>query len=220
MSSREAIMSRLRARLDRASLPEDRKRDADTRIKSRTQTSLVPKIGRLEGRERIERFISVTQSVHGHVTRIGSLSALPEAVSTALRNRNLGQEVRCGGDPLFDQLDWGSVELSRGVGRVDEPVTLSVAQMGVAETATLVLTSGPENPVTLTFLGETHFVVLKASDVVSNLEGVWAKLRAAGVDPRTVNLVTGPSRTGDIAQQIQLGAHGPVDVEIFLIDDY
>ena len=163
---------------------------------------------------------AAAQAVNGHVTRIGSLAALPEALSTALRNRNLGQSVRCGGDPLFDQLDWGQVELSRGVGRVEEPATLSVADMGVAETGTLVLTSGPENPVTLTFLGETHFVVLKASDIQASLEGVWAQLRAAGVDPRTVNLVTGPSWTGDIAQQIELGAHGPVDVEIFLIDDY
>lgn len=219
MSSREAILSRLRARLDRQSDPEERRRDAEIRIKARSQTSLVPKIGRTEGRERIEQFVTMAEAGLAHVERLGSLASLPEALSNALRSRNLGQSIRCGEDPVFQQLDWGSIEVTRGVGRVEEPATLSMARYGVAETGTLALTSGPDNPVTLTFLGETHFVVLRASDVMANLEGVWAKLRAQGIDARTVNLVTGPSRTGDIAQQLELGAHGPVDLQIFLIDD-
>jgi hypothetical protein len=34
--------------------------------------------------------------------------------------------------------------------------------------------------------------------------------------PRTVNLITGPSRTGDIEQTIELGAHGPRRLHIIL----
>ena len=37
--------------------------------------------------------------------------------------------------------------------------------------------------------------------------------------PRTVNLITGPSRTGDIEQRIQLGAHGPRRLHIILVDE-
>ncbi len=37
--------------------------------------------------------------------------------------------------------------------------------------------------------------------------------------PRTINLITGPSRTGDIEQKIQLGAHGPRRLHIVLVDD-
>ncbi len=37
--------------------------------------------------------------------------------------------------------------------------------------------------------------------------------------PRTVNFITGPSRTGDIEQRIELGAHGPRRLHIILIDD-
>jgi L-lactate dehydrogenase complex protein LldG len=37
--------------------------------------------------------------------------------------------------------------------------------------------------------------------------------------PRTVNLITGPSRTGDIEQRIQLGAHGPRRLHIVLVED-
>ena len=37
--------------------------------------------------------------------------------------------------------------------------------------------------------------------------------------PRAVNFVTGPSRTADIEQTIQLGAHGPRRLHIVLIED-
>jgi L-lactate dehydrogenase complex protein LldG len=37
--------------------------------------------------------------------------------------------------------------------------------------------------------------------------------------PRAVNMVTGPSRTGDIEQTILLGAHGPRRLHVLLVDD-
>ncbi len=36
--------------------------------------------------------------------------------------------------------------------------------------------------------------------------------------PRAVNLISGPSRTGDIEQTIVLGAHGPYRVHILVVD--
>ena len=89
----------------------------------------------------------------------------------------------------------------------------------MAETGTLALMSGPDNPVTLTFLGETHFVALRSSDIVDGLEELWSGVRERGALPRTVNLVTGPSRSADIGQKLQLGAHGPVALHIFVVED-
>jgi L-lactate dehydrogenase complex protein LldG len=83
------------------------------------------------------------------------------------------------------------------------------------------LISGPDNPTTLNFLPETHIVVLPKSAVTGSYEDVWDRLRqhvGEGVMPRTVNLVTGPSRTGDIEQTIELGAHGPRRLHIILLD--
>ena len=92
------------------------------------------------------------------------------------------------------------------------------AVLGVAETGSLVFASGPENPVTLNFLGETHFAVVAAGDIVEGYEEAWAALRTRD-RPRTVNWVTGPSRSADIGQTLQLGAHGPVALHIFIVDD-
>ena len=89
---------------------------------------------------------------------------------------------------------------------------LSHAIAGAAETGTLFLISGPDNPSTLNFLPETHAVVVLAGDIVGSYEEGWTKLRALsgnGTMPRTVNLVSGPSRTADIEQTIVMGAHGP-----------
>ena len=38
-----------------------------------------------------------------------------------------------------------------------------------------------------------------------------------GTMPRTLNLVTGASRTGDIGGRIVMGAHGPRRVAVFLL---
>jgi len=88
-----------------------------------------------------------------------------------------------------------------------------------SQTGALLLASGPDNPVTLTFLGETHFVVLRRADICAGFEDMWARWRETGLDPRTVNLVTGPSRSADIGQTLQLGAHGPVALHVFLLGE-
>ena len=82
------------------------------------------------------------------------------------------------------------------------------------------LASGQDNPTTLNFLPETHIVVLRAEGVAGDYETVWAKLRARygkGALPRTVNWVTGPSRSGDIEQTILLGAHGPRRLHVVVV---
>ena len=85
------------------------------------------------------------------------------------------------------------------------------------------LLAGPEGPTTLNFLPENHVVVLKKSELVGAYEDAWDRLRDAvgpdGLLSRVVNMITGPSRTGDIEQTIELGAHGPLRLHILLVDD-
>jgi L-lactate dehydrogenase complex protein LldG len=73
-----------------------------------------------------------------------------------------------------------------------------------------------------------HLVVLGAAQVLGTYEEAWAKLRdrarAQGADarkamPRTVNFITGPSRSGDIEQTLQMGAHGPRRVHVILVHE-
>ena len=86
--------------------------------------------------------------------------------------------------------------------------------------------SGPAHPSTLNFVPETHVVVLPASRVVKSYEDVFDAVREltadpdrGGLPPRTVNFITGPSRSGDIEQTLLLGAHGPRRLHIVIVED-
>jgi L-lactate dehydrogenase complex protein LldG len=85
---------------------------------------------------------------------------------------------------------------------------------------TLVLASGPHNPVTLAFVPDTHLVVVSGETIVPGYEQaaelVRAEMGGNGL-PRTLNLVTGASRTGDIGGRIVMGAHGPRRLAVILV---
>jgi L-lactate dehydrogenase complex protein LldG len=62
--------------------------------------------------------------------------------------------------------------------------------------------------------------VIDAKDVVGDFESVWQRLRekfGEAVMPRTVNLITGPSRSADIEQTLILGAHGPRRLHVIVV---
>lgn len=225
MSAREAMLAKVRAAIAESGLPgagesaEHRRAAVAGRLSAAVQQGPVPRFGRLEGRERVDRFTEQLTKLQASFSRLPSFEALPPALAEELRKRNLPATIRMGEEPDLSYLSFDPVERSVGPGRLEEPATVSRAVAGIAETGQLVLLSGPRNPVTLTFLGDAHFVALRASEIEAGYEGAWATLRAKKVDPRTVNLVAGPSRTADIAQTLELGAHGPIDLHVFLIDD-
>lgn len=117
--------------------------------------------------------------------------------------------------PALGDLDWPAglaVELGSTDGRA--LLAVSRAAAGVAETGSLLLVSGPATPTRLNFLPDHEIIVLARSRIVAHLEDALA-----GFDrdmPRALNLVTGPSRTADVEQTIQLGAHGPRCLHLLL----
>lgn len=215
MSARDAILARVRKATGAA---EGRAAAVQGRLSGQRQVAPVPAQGQTMGAARLAQFVAKAKAADATVSTVARVEDLPAALAAELRARNLPAAIRTGADPLFRSLNWGTLERSEGPGRIEEPATLSRAEFALAETGTLVLASGPDNPVTLTFLGETHFAVIRAADVMGGFEDMWAAFRARGLDPRTVNMVTGPSRSADIGQTLQLGAHGPVALHVFLVE--
>jgi L-lactate dehydrogenase complex protein LldG len=164
----------------------------------------------------------MAEEVQTTVTRVASLADVPGAVASYLASENLPAELVMAPDPALDAIPWGErplLQLRRGKAAPGDQVSVTPAFAAIAETGTLMLISGAETPSTLNFLPDTHVVVLKAGQVVPTYEEGWTRLRARGDMPRTVNFITGPSRTGDIEQRIQLGAHGPRRLHIVLVDE-
>jgi L-lactate dehydrogenase complex protein LldG len=131
--------------------------------------------------------------------------------------------IRRGDAPRLAALPWQRTPaLEVTVGRSDghDLAGLSHAFAGIAESGTAILVSGSDNPTTLNFLPDYHIVVVDADDIAGDMESVWDRLREVygeGEMPRTVNLVTGPSRSADIEQTLLLGAHGPRALHLIVV---
>ena len=185
---------------------------------------LVPARGQLERGDRITLFQTMAEAVSATVARVPSYDDIPREIASYLRETNLPQRLRHGDDPRLADLDWSSqrtMEVTRGIAENATEVGLSHAFGGVAESGTLVLTSGQDNPTTLNFLPENHIVVLQGDHVAGDYETVLERIRERygnGEMPRTVNMITGPSRSGDIEQKLLLGAHGPRRLHIIIVE--
>ena len=221
MSSRDAILDAIRDSIDRSRRRTDGDRTVQERL-TRHPLGVLPQVpADREGLTGLFIERARTAAASGEVVRREDIAP---RVAQWLRQHNLAKQLRTGSDVRLSGCDWVSNGLDITTGPSDgaDLNGLSHALAGVAETGTLVLASGQDNPTTLNFLPENHIVLIEASAIEGNLEGAMAQVRnrfGAGIMPRTINLVTGPSRSADIEQTLILGAHGPVRLHIMVVED-
>jgi L-lactate dehydrogenase complex protein LldG len=222
MSGRDAILSNIRASLGVSGPDVGRRAIVIARLEG-TPRGVIPARGQLPEPERVDLFCRMAEAVSATVARVGSNGAIPEAVATYLRDQNLPAALRMGDDRHLTALPWqnaAQIDISHGPSDGDDAVAISHALAGVAESGTLVLVSGNDNPTTLNFLPDTHVVVVRSEDIVGDYETVWARVRTRygkAAMPRTLNFITGPSRSADIEQTLLLGAHGPRRLHIVVV---
>lgn len=220
-TAREEVLSRVRGRLGVRGDEPGRRGLVQSRLRN-PRANLIPERALRPRAELIKLFQTMLEKSGAKVNRVRSKKALAEAISASLRDANLPSCVRAGDDKVFESVraEPGLLELLSGPAEANDAVGLSHAFAGSAETGTLFLASGPDNPSTLNFLPETHFVVIMADDIAGSYEESWARVRAdygPGQMPRTINLISGPSRTADIEQTIVMGAHGPKNLTVFIV---
>ena len=223
MSGRDAVLGAVRRALKRA--PGDGAEEAAAARLRGHERGPVPSRGQVDRAARVDLFQAMAEELAATVARVGDTDEVPRAIGDYLKERNLPQRLRMAPDPVLDALPWDTAPLlkvERGRAEAADEVSFTGAFAGVAESGTLMLHSGAASPTTLNFLPDTHIVMLKASQVVGPYEDAWDLIRAKfgpGQLPRTVNFITGPSRTADIEQTIQLGAHGPRRLHIVIVED-
>ncbi|PHK93164.1 lactate utilization protein [Pseudoroseomonas rhizosphaerae] len=219
--SRNAILGAIRRGLKRGELPQDQQEMLRDRM-ARHPRHLIPARSRLPHGEQVALFIARLEAEFGTLERVPDASQVPQAVADYLAGQNLPPRLAMAPHPELQALPWSSlpllsVEARRAEGT--DMVSVQHGYAGIAETGTLMLPSAPERPTTLNLLAETAIVVLRAADVVGAYEEAWDRLRGAGPMPRNVMLVTGPSRSADIEQTLELGAHGPRRLHVILVDE-
>ncbi len=100
-------------------------------------------------------------------------------------------------------------------------VGLTGADAALAGTGSLVLVSGPGKPRQPALLPSLHIAIITAEQIVPNLD-TWIadqrdndfeRIRSASSSV----VISGPSRTGDIANILVTGVHGPGEVHVLIL---
>ena len=213
--ARAIVMARIRTALSVATLDHARWASVARRLE-RHPRGTIPAQAVQSPAGCIARLGEMLTKQGAEVARVATPEDAVHAIASYLSSNNLPPRLRMGTDLRLAALPWREAwDISCVFGRAElaDKACLSRALVAAAETGTLFLASGAENPTTLNFLPEIHMVLLRTSDIVGSYEEAWDRLRGVygerSLPPRTVNLISGPSRTADIEQTIVRGAHGP-----------
>ncbi len=212
--SREAVLARVRAALGRHG-PDDEARAAAHAYLAEKRHGPRPALPA----DLVQRFLERASDMSSTVERVGTFDEVPSAVARYLAGVNSADWPGvCW--PEYATLGWReagvAVESRPTVGH--DALGITGCFCAIAETGTLVFLTGTETPSATFLLPETHVAVVRAAQVVPAMEDAFARIRAECCElPRAVNLVSGPSRTGDIEQTIVLGAHGPRRLHVVLV---
>ena len=220
--SKSLVLNAIRRGLRRGELPADQQTMLRGRLALHPRHP-IPARSRLPHAEQVDLFVRNVEKEFGSVARVADLSGVPAAVADYLTAHNLPSRLAMAPHPDLQAVPWNErpmLEIREGRAKATDAVAVTQAFAAIAETGTLMLPSAPERPTTLNLLADTAIVVLRASNLVGAYEEAWDKLRAEmGGMPRNVMLVTGPSRSADIEQTLELGAHGPRNLHVVLVED-
>lgn len=223
MSARDDILGTIRRSLG-VNGRESIRRQIVTERLERSPRGVIPQRGQVSGDARLALFKIQAEAALATVTEVETAAEIPQSIAHFLRDHNLPASVRMGDDLRLRVMPWNdtALEIAHGPSTGDDLNAVSHAFGAVAETGSLVMISGSENPSTLNFLPDNHIIVVSAKDIAGDYESVWTKIRytfGKGGMPRTVNWITGPSRSGDIEQTMLLGAHGPRRLHVIVVKE-
>jgi L-lactate dehydrogenase complex protein LldG len=166
----------------------------------------------------LAHFIAKAKASVAEIREIAGPEDAPETILSVLAAAGLRPHLHIGPHSPLNALPWHrapGLTLSADAPSGNDNA-FSAADYGIAETGTLVFFSGAKSASSWHFRPGRDFVLLFRSRILPRFEDVIAVLATDGRMPATVNLVTGPSRTADIEQTIELGAHGPRALHILI----
>jgi len=102
---------------------------------------------------------------------------------------------------------------------VDATTGVTAASFGVADYGSVVLESGAEAAEAVSLYPDHHVAVLAESDLLADMPAAFDRLQARfDGDATSVVIATGPSATADMGELV-LGAHGPSEVTVLVLED-
>lgn len=183
----------------------------------------------------VEVFVQALEAAQGVVHLVGNQDEARDCLVAEFRNRGVSQVLSW--DPIYlsvpglgDALQVGGIEMIpsvlAGPDRKTDlvaleaiPVGLTAAVAGLARTGSIVVYSDNYRGRLASLLPPVHYAVLNAYQLYPDL-AAWISTDRAGsaiAESSNTVVITGPSRSADIAQTLTLGAHGPKEMHVVLI---
>ena len=95
---------------------------------------------------------------------------------------------------------------------------ITSADYALADTGTLVMLSSSEEARMISLLPPAHIAVVPAGRILTGLDELLTILPKPADRTSSMVLITGPSRTGDIEQNLVRGVHGPGEVHLVVVE--
>lgn len=214
MDSRTRILDRIRQAIGSRNTGHDIEATFNALCQAQADTPVQPSLSQVET---LSRFIGEAQRNGAVVTELEDLDQVHAWLEDQAKASELAPTLTLSPWASKVRQNWGSLNVSAGTPQPVQSWGLVRAHSGIAETGT-VMSLSRECPSSLLFLVERLVVLVDKQDIVRFQEDAWDRLLDGQELPRTVNLITGPSRTADIEQQIQIGAHGPRRTDYLVVE--
>lgn len=209
MNSRDDILNQLQKSHREATMPE-------------------PWQSRRDFADLAERFTQALTAVLGEVRRANNLDEAWQIVGDIIEELNAEKVVVNGKRPLTEfnfpqkwpQIDWHIVGQNDSDLRqfcTDADLGISGAEAALAETGSVIVTSGSSQSRLATLLPPVHLAMVPTSLLTTDLF-TWTATRPKPM-PANLVFVSGPSKTADIEQTMAVGVHGPKRFIVILYND-
>ncbi len=155
------------------------------------------------------------------IERLDCTSLLPKAVEIFLDKHDLPNSILLQPSAPLTRLSWGDMGLLANLDQ-ENSVSVCMADLGIAETGSVIIHSSETMPVLMNFLSTYQIITVRKSTVLRHLEDyseIALRLFGPNKSPRNTTLITGASGTTDIEGELVQGAHGPRHVHIICLDD-
>jgi len=178
-----------------------------------------------------EEFAALDGHAYGPVTPAAAVSqtlallaargatAVAAWADHALPTPDFGQALAAAGIEVIHTRPQTQADALSRAQLAQAPVGITAALAGLADTGSLVVTSGPGQARAASLVPPVYLAFLRTHDIYPNLPA-WMARQGAELLPQTANLtiITGPSRTADIELTLVVGVHGPGEIHVILID--
>jgi L-lactate dehydrogenase complex protein LldG len=101
-------------------------------------------------------------------------------------------------------------------------VGITMCEALIARNGSVLVSNQNEAGRRLSIFPHHHIVIARTGQLVMDLKDGFKliKNKYGPQSPSMISTITGPSRTADIEKTLVLGAHGPKELFVFLIDDF